>query len=125
MVHHKEGRVRKAFTTLAVVAALGIGAGLAGAQTKAASSNADDAQAKFKAADKNGDGFLDEAELKTEAGVMRGGKDAAEGNEAHFAKVKKMIMEADGNKDGKISKDEYAAWGSKAETVTGKIAPKK
>lgn len=70
---------------------------------------------KFKKADLNNDGMLDETELKAEAKVKRGPKAPPEGDDAHFAKVKVEIMVADKNKDGKISLQEYMAWAMEVE----------
>ena len=68
------------------------------------------ADKKFKAADANTDGMLDEAELREEAKKMRGASAPAGGDEALFQQARSLIMPADTDKDGKISHQEYMAW---------------
>lgn len=65
------------------------------------------ATAKFKAADANGDGFLDAAEIEAAA--------SAHVNERklqarHHRTLRRTILTADANRDRKVSLDEYVAW---------------
>jgi hypothetical protein len=69
---------------------------------------------KFKVADLDADGWLDESEMRAEARKMRGAGAPADGEEAFFQEAKRILMPADTNKDGKISRQEYFAW-SKSE----------
>jgi hypothetical protein len=72
------------------------------------------ATAKFKSIDKNGDGFLDAAEIAAASGehfetlgrVMPGAKSTPADQRA----MRRRIMAADRNRDGKVSLDEYIAW---------------
>lgn len=121
--------MKKWTVTLALVVAAGVVTSAAQGASKKAAPTAADSQKdsvdkKFKKADANGDGFIDSAELKAEAKVMRGAKAPAEGDEAHYAKVKPLIMVADGDKDGKISHAEYVKWATAPEEAL-KPAPAK
>jgi len=69
---------------------------------------------RFKVADLNGDGQLDEAEMRAEAKKMRGADAPPAGEEAFFQEARAMLLPADTDKDGKISRQEYLTW-SKAD----------
>lgn len=66
------------------------------------------AEKKFKTADTNGDGMLDDAELRAEAAKWPA--PAGTAPDAHFQTLKALIMAADTNADGKISQAEYMTW---------------
>jgi Ca2+-binding EF-hand superfamily protein len=53
-------------------------------------------EARFKAADKNGDGGLSKAELEASM---------------DFRSISRNFDAMDTNKDGKVTRDEYRAWG--------------
>lgn len=64
----------------------------------------------FKVADLNADGLLDEAEMRAEAKKMRGAKAPPAGEEAFFQEARSILLPADTDKDGKISRQEYLTW---------------
>jgi hypothetical protein len=65
---------------------------------------------RFKAADLNADGLLDEAEMRAEAKKMRGANAPPAGEEAFFQEARSILLPADTDKDGKISRQEYLTW---------------